>query len=76
MADHKTKHVEPRDEGGWEVKGEGALRASRVFDNKQEAIDYARQLSINQKVEMIVHNKDGEIAWRNSYGSDPHPPKG
>jgi hypothetical protein len=27
------------------------------------------------KVEHTIHDKDGRIAAKNSYGSDPHPPK-
>jgi len=28
------------------------------------------------KTEHFIHNKDGEIASRNSYGTDPQPPRG
>ncbi|WP_454289608.1 DUF2188 domain-containing protein [Rhizobium arsenicireducens] len=30
----------------------------------------------NQKTEMLIHGENGRIRERNSYGNDPHPPKG
>ena len=35
-----------------------------------------RDAAKRDKTEHIIHNKDGEIASRNSYGNDPYPPKG
>ena len=32
--------------------------------------------SINNRSEMLIHRPDGRIRGRNSYGNDPHPPKG
>jgi hypothetical protein len=29
-----------------------------------------------RKTEHLIHNMDGTIAERNSYGSDPYPPAG
>ena len=34
-----------------------------------------RKTAISQKAEHIIHNKNGKIGARNSYGNDPHPPK-
>ncbi len=73
----KSHHVVPNsDRGGWDVKRNGAERASVHTETKQDAIDRAREISQNQQTELIVHNKDGQIAWRDSHGSDPYPPKG
>jgi len=73
----KSHHVVPNsDKGGWDVKRNGADRASVHTDNKQDAIDRAREISQNQGTEMFVHNKDGRISWRDSHGNDPYPPKG
>ena len=73
----KSHHVVPNsDKGGWDVKKSGASRASVHTDNKQDAIDRAREISQNQGTEMTVHNKDGKIAWGDSHGNDPYPPKG
>lgn len=71
----KNQHVVPN-ESGWAVKGEGNSKATKVFDTKQPAINYAREIARNQKSELVVHNKDGRIAQKDSHGHDPHPPKG
>ncbi|MFT9818182.1 four helix bundle protein [Lysinibacillus sp. NPDC056185] len=33
-------------------------------------------IAINQKSELLVHNKQGRIREKNSYGNDPYPPRG
>ena len=70
-----TQHVVPNPKGGWSVKQGGASRASKVFDTQNAAIIYARDVSKNQKAELLIHGKDGAIRQANSYGSDPNPPK-
>lgn len=60
--------------GGWNVKGAGNSKATKHTNTQAEA--YARTISINQKSELIVHEKKGQIRERNSYGNDPYPPKG
>jgi hypothetical protein len=62
--------------GGWDVKRDGGQKASVHTDTKQEAIDRGREISTNQGTEFFIHNKDGQIASRDSHGNDPFPPKG
>lgn len=62
--------------GGWNVKGAGNSKATKHTNTQAEAYAYARTISINQKSELIVHGKNGQIRERNSYGNDPCPPKG
>lgn len=71
----KNQHVVPKD-GNWAVKGAGNDRATKTFDRQSDAIDFARDIARNQKSELFVHRKDGTIRERDSYGNDPHPPKG
>ena len=71
----KGQHVVPGD-GKWRVVRSGASRASGTYDTQQEAVDKARELAKNQQTELYIHGKDGRIRERNSYGNDPHPPKG
>ena len=33
-------------------------------------------IAINQRSEVLIHGENGRIRERNSYGNDPHPPKG
>lgn len=72
----KEHHVVHNSNGGWDVKRDGADRASVHTSTKQEAIDRGREISRNQKSEFIVHNKDGKISGSDSHGNDPYPPKG
>ena len=71
----KTQHVVPSKNNGWNVKGEGNTKATKHFDTKKQAIDYARKISNNQKSELVIHNKDGRISQKDSHGHDPYPPK-
>ncbi|HPJ15889.1 MAG TPA: DUF2188 domain-containing protein [Spirochaetota bacterium] len=58
----KTHHVVPSSHGGWNVKKGGAERASGHFDNKNDAIKSAREISKNQGTELKIHNNDGKIS--------------
>lgn len=72
----KSIHVVPNSDGGWDIKQSGGQRSSGHFDTKQKAVDRAREISRNQKTELVIHNKDGAIGIKDSHGNDPHPPKG
>lgn len=71
----KAQHVVHSD-GQWAVRRAGASKASRVFTTQKEAVHYAHGVAKNNKTELFVHGKDGLIRERNSFGHDPHPPKG
>lgn len=75
MAKKRDYHVVPNSEGGWDVKREGADRASGHFDRKSDAMERGRDLARNNKTELVEHGKDGRIQDSDSYGSDPNPPK-
>ena len=75
MAKGKNQHIVPHPEG-WAVKSEGSSRANRVFETQQEAIAKGTKIAKNQQSELFIHNQKGQIRERNSYGNDPHPPKG
>lgn len=67
--------VSPRSDGSWAVQREGAERATRVEDRKVDAERRARDLARRDGVEVIIQGKDGKIQGRESYGSDPFPPR-
>lgn len=75
MAKGKNQHVVPHD-GEWAVKKEGSGRATTVVPTQKEAIEKAKEIAKNQNVELLIHGRDGQIRERESYGNDPHPPKG
>lgn len=68
-------HIVPNKNGGWDVKRNGADRASVHTDTKQEAIGKGRAISRNQATELVIHNKDGKISNSDSHGNDPCPPR-
>ncbi|ABX37293.1 conserved hypothetical protein [Delftia acidovorans SPH-1] len=72
----KSHHVVPNKSGGWDVKAGGAQRASVHTSTKQEAVDIGRTISRNQGSEFYIHNKNGQIAQKDSHGSDPRSIKG
>lgn len=71
----RNQHVVPHAEG-WAVKPEGSQRAQSVHERQSEAIAAGRQAAIQQQSELLIHGRNGQIRARNSYGSDPYPPKG
>lgn len=69
------QHVVPSG-NGWSVRRAGSSKASKSFGTQKEAIEEARKVAIRQKTELYIHGKNGKIRERNSYGNDPHPPRG
>lgn len=72
-------HVVPNHSKGqldWSVKREGGQRNSATFANKAEAMQRAKQIATNNKVEVVEHRKDGVITGSNSYGNDPRKSQG
>lgn len=76
MSEKKDVHVVYNNQiEQWQVKREGAERATSNHDTKQEAVDAGRDRARQDKVEFVIHNKDGKISDSDSYGGDPNPPK-
>ena len=69
------QHVVPKGEK-WSVRKAGASRAYGTFVTQKEAVKEAKKIAKNQGTELYIHGKDGRIRERNSYGRDPHRPKG
>lgn len=69
----KDIHVVPHKEG-WATKKEGAQRAGAVVDTQKAAIERAQEQAKRERVEVVIHRKDGTIRDSDSYGNDPRPP--
>lgn len=65
----RNQHVVPLPEG-WAVRGESNTRDTSHHDTQAAAIDAAR----NQRSEVVIHDRQGRIRDRDSYGNDPNPP--
>lgn len=68
---HVTKHPD-----GWQVKGAGNAKATKVTPTQKEAINIARDIAKNQASELIIHGKNGQIRQKDSQGNDPSNIKG
>lgn len=72
-----NKNVETyHEDGQWKNRVQGNTRASNTAETKREAQAEGRRMAQKLEVEHIVKKVDGTIGERNSYGNDPHPPKG
>jgi len=47
-----------------------------TYSTKDEAISAGRDAARQRSTEHVIHNQDGTISERNSYGGDPYPPRG
>ena len=70
-----SQHVVPSN-GEWAVKKSNSDRVTKTFDSQREAITHAIKIAVNQKSEVVIHGKNGQIREKNSYGNDPFPPRG
>ncbi|MCL2148874.1 MAG: DUF2188 domain-containing protein [Methanomassiliicoccaceae archaeon] len=62
-ADNKVWHITKRDDDGmWQVKAEGAKKATKLFKTKAEAEEYVKTLvSNNEGSRVVKHKKTGEF---------------
>ena len=69
-------HVVPNTyRGGWDVKRNGAQKASIHTETKVEAVKIGRVMSQRAGSELVIHGKDGRIQQKDSHGNDPCPPR-
>lgn len=74
MARKPEVHTTPNPDGkGWVNTYDGdQVSRHRTKDN---AVDRGREIAQDRHTEHTIHNKDGKIGEKNSYGNDPNPPK-
>jgi hypothetical protein len=66
----------PKKDGGWAVKREGNSQATSIHNTQAEAWAEAKARAKVGSGEAYLKGKDNRIRERNTYGSDPFPPKG
>ncbi|WP_226584887.1 DUF2188 domain-containing protein [Halobacillus litoralis] len=59
-ARNQSEHVVSH-EDGWAVKAEGAEQPTKIYDNKQDAIDRAKEIAQNKGTSAVIHTKEGTI---------------
>jgi len=76
MPKRRVVYVSPNKKKGWSVKGEGAQKALKNFDNKKDAIDFGRQVAKNADLgQLKIQKMDGTFQAEYTYGQDPYPPE-
>jgi hypothetical protein len=55
----------------WVNEIEGGAEFGGGYANKDEAVAAGRGRAKQDKTEHVIHNQDGTISERNSYGNDP-----
>lgn len=61
---------------GWAVRRAGSSRIIARYRTQREAIDAGKRKAKMEETELIWQGRDGRIRGRNSYGTDPFPPRG
>lgn len=61
MQTKKTHHVVPNIDGTWTIRKGGSWKSFGLFARKQDAIERARQISREEKSELVIHHDDGRI---------------
>ncbi len=46
---------------GWAIKKEGSKRFTVITETQKEAINAARKIAQNSRVQIVIHGKDGRI---------------
>lgn len=69
-------HVVPTARNGWAVEVEGTDGATSHYPSQEEAISAGAEKARRDKVELFIHDRDGKIRERNSFGHDPQDVKG
>ncbi|MGW5341077.1 DUF2188 domain-containing protein [Rhodococcus pyridinivorans] len=58
-------------DGSWHNRIEGSSDLLSTYPTREEAVAAGRDEARQRKVEHLVHNLDGTIGERNTYGHDP-----
>ncbi len=70
----KNYHLVPDGSGKWKLEQEHAERASKVFDNKEEAVKQSVAFAKAQgDVSLKIHGQDGKIQEERTYPRSADP---
>jgi hypothetical protein len=68
-------HVVPAQEG-WAVEEASNRAGRRLFATQEDAITAATEMARQNRGELFIHGRDGQIRSRSSFGQDPRQTKG
>lgn len=67
---NKDIHVVPNKDGGWDVQEAGNPTPIDHKSTKKEAVAAGRELAKAAKVELVIHNKNGKISDKDTFGHE------
>lgn len=67
-------HITPTD-NGWELKKEGAARASKTAPTKDAIIDLAKEFFEGKTASLKIHKADGTVQEERTYPRKADPSK-
>jgi hypothetical protein len=65
-----------KEPSGYWVNKQNHQQVGPHYSTQEAAIVAGRLLAIAARVDHVIHNHDGTIREKNSYGGDPFPPRG
>jgi uncharacterized protein YdaT len=63
----EDRYVIPYEGSRWAVKNEGSERVAKIFDNKLEAVKYARKEAKQSNASLTIQKRSGRVQQRISY---------
>jgi hypothetical protein len=75
MAKRNIHIVPNKEKGTWDVKREGSDKPLSSHHTQTIADQAGRKIARQDKVELVIHRRDGTIRDKDSFGNDPNPPK-
>ena len=75
MAKKNIHTVYNKERSMWETKKDGQDKPLASSHTKITAMEKSVVEAKKLKVEHVIHNMDGKISDKDSYGNDPIPPK-
>lgn len=69
-------HTTPNPGGSGWVNSVGGHSTGVAHRTQEAAIDAGRRIAIANESEHFIHGRNGQIRERNTYGTDPFPPRG
>lgn len=75
MAKKSIHTVYNGDRKMWETKKEGQTKPLASSHKKETAMEKSVREAKKTRVEHVIHNKDGKISDKDSYGKDTNPPE-
>jgi Uncharacterized protein conserved in bacteria (DUF2188) len=58
-------------DGSWRNTIEGSAPLAGTYETRAAAVEAGRAEAKTRQTEHVIHNEDGAISERNSYGKDP-----